>query len=190
MGLVSNDPQYLTGRMLLAMPGMFDPRFERSVTVMCQHDDKGAMGVGIGKLRKGIDFHTMLADFDIDPGETPNCPLHHGGPVETSRGFVLHSDDWSGSDTIRVGTLCSLTHSLDVIRAIAEGRGPRHWLVALGYAGWLGGQLEGEMRQHGWYAAEGHREVLWDTPAENRWLRAWQAEGIDPALLATQTGRA
>lgn len=172
------------------MPGMFDPRFERSVTVMCVHDENGAMGVGIGKLRDGITFHGMLRELDIDPGETPDCPVHHGGPVETSRGFVLHSCDWRGADTIDVDPLCCMSGSTDVLRAIAEGHGPSRWLVALGYAGWFSKQLEGELRQHGWYAAEGNEEILFETPAEMRWTATWRAEGIDPALLAPAIGRA
>lgn len=182
--------QYLSGRILLAMPGMFDERFARSVNVMCVHDEQGALGIGIGHVRDGVRFHEILEELDIDPGVAPDCAVMHGGPVEPGRGFVLHSTDWGGVDTIEVQPLCGLSTSRDVLRAIAEGRGPTHWLMALGYAGWGPGQLEGEMRHHGWYAAEGHREILFDTPVEARWMAAWRAEGIDPALLSTETGQA
>jgi len=185
-----SEAQYLSGRLLLAMPGMFDPRFEHSVNVMCVHDEHGALGIGIGQLRSGVCFHEVLEELDIDPGVAPDCPVHHGGPVEPGRGFILHSTDWGGTDTIEVQPLCGLSASLDILRAIAEGRGPSRWLFALGYAGWGAGQLEGEMRQHGWYAAEGRQEILFDTPAEQRWAATWKAEGIDPALLSTTTGRA
>jgi len=182
--------QYLSGRILLAMPGMFDPRFARSVNVMCVHDENGALGIGIGHLREGVRFRDLLEEVGIDPGNAPDREVHHGGPVEPGRGFVLHSTDWGGQDTIAVEPLCALSASLDVLRAIAEGRGPRHWLIALGYAGWGAGQLEGEMRQHGWYVAGGHREVLFDTAAEGRWAATWRAEGIDPSFVANTTGSA
>lgn len=182
--------QYLSGRLLLAMPGMFDPRFERSVSVMCVHDEHGALGIGIGQVREGVRLHDILDELDIDPGVAPNCEVLNGGPVEPGRGFILHSTDWGGTDTIAVQPLCALSASMDVLRAITQGRGPKHWLMALGYAGWGAGQLEAEMRHHGWYAAAGHREVLFATPPEARWMATWRAEGIDPAVLSNATGRA
>jgi putative transcriptional regulator len=182
--------QYLSGRILLAMPGMFDPDFARSVNVMCVHDEHGALGIGIGHLREGVRFRELLEEVGIDPGDAPDREVHHGGPVEPGRGFVLHSTDWGGQDTIAVEPLCALSASMDVLRAIAEGRGPKDWLIALGYAGWGAGQLEAEMRQHGWYAAGGHRDVVFGTQADARWAGTWRAEGIDPSFLANTTGRA
>jgi putative transcriptional regulator len=182
--------QYLSGRLLLAMPGMFDANFDHAVIAMCQHDEHGAFGIGVGHVRAGLRFRALLEDVGIDPGVAPDRPVHHGGPVEVGRGFVLHSADWTGDETIHIDGLCALSASLDILRAIAEGSGPEHWLIALGYAGWGAGQLEGEMRQHGWYAAEGRSEILFDNPAEGRWHAAWRAEGIDPALLASETGHA
>jgi len=185
-----NEPEYLSSRLLLAMPGMGDPRFERSVIAMCLHDENGAFGVGVGHVREDVRFHSLLRDLDIDPGVAPDCEVHHGGPVEPGRGFVLHSDEWHSEGTLEVEPLCALSASLDILRDITEGKGPRHWLIALGYAGWAAGQLEGEMRRHGWYAAAPHPEVLFERPAEDRWTGTWKAEGIDPALLANVTGRA
>lgn len=184
------DGQYLSARILLAMPGMFDSRFERSVNVMCAHNENGALGIGIGHVREGVRFRQLLEDVGIDPGEAPDCEVLHGGPVEPGRGFVLHSRDWGGQDTLVVDPLCALSGSMDVLRAIAEGRGPKDWLIALGYAGWAPGQLENEMRHHGWYAATGYREVLFDTPITSRWAATWRAEGIDPSCLANATGSA
>lgn len=172
------------------MPGMFDPRFERSVNVICVHDENGALGIGIGHVREGVRFRELLEEVGVDPGIAPDCAVHHGGPVEPGRGFVLHSTDWGGADTIAVQPLCALSASIDILRAIAEGRGPTQWLIALGYAGWGPGQLEGEMRQHGWYAAQGQTDILFGTAAEARWAATWRAEGIDPALLANETGHA
>jgi putative transcriptional regulator len=184
------EAQYLSGRMLLAMPGMFDPNFARSAIAMCLHDENGAFGIGVGQARAGVRFHALLKELEIEPGTAPDCVVLHGGPVEPARGFVLHSTDWGGQDTIEVAGLCALSASLDILRAIAAGRGPSRWLIALGYAGWGAGQLDGEMRHHGWYAAEGRPEILFDTPPDERWSAAWKAEGIDPALLANVTGHA
>lgn len=184
------DAEYLAGRLLLAMPGMGDPRFDHAAIAMCVHDEHGALGIGVGSVREGIRLHSMLEELEIDPGHAPDCEVLHGGPVETGRGFVLHTPDWGGTGTIVVNPLCAMSASLDVLKAIAEGRGPGRWLVALGYAGWGAGQLEGEMRHHGWFAANGRAEVLFDTPVERRWTAAWRGEGIDPAHLVGQTGQA
>lgn len=182
--------EYLAGRLLLAMPGMGDPRFEKSVIAMCGHDGNGAFGLNLAERREGLRFHDLLREMDIEPGEAPDCDVLHGGPVEPGRGFVLHSADWDGTSTIPVKPFGALSASLDVLKAIAGGRGPRRWLFVLGYAGWAAGQLENEMRHHGWYAAQGHQDVVYDTGPEARWASAWRAEGIDPSLLANVTGRA
>lgn len=184
------EAEYLGGRLLLAMPGMGDPRFDRSVIALCLHDGNGAFGIGVGHLRDGTTFYDLLAELEIDPGVAPDCPVHHGGPVEPGRGFILHSRDWQDEQTLDAGPLGLLSGSLDALKAITEGRGPQRWLMALGYAGWAPGQLDDEMRHHGWVAAQCHDEVLWQTPAEQRWSAAWRAEGIDPALLVGQTGTA
>ncbi|MCW1402102.1 YqgE/AlgH family protein [Novosphingobium sp. MW5] len=184
------ESQFLAGRLLLAMPGMGDPRFDHSVIAMITHDEQGAFGLGIGHLREGISLHEILRELDIDPGAAPDLPVHDGGPVEPSRGFILHSRDWQEEASLDAGPLGLVSASLTLLRAIAEGRGPERWLMALGYAGWGAGQLDNEMRHHGWYAADGHSEVIWETRAAGRWHAAWRAEGIDPALLASQTGTA
>ncbi|WP_374529362.1 YqgE/AlgH family protein [Novosphingobium sp.] len=184
------EASYLAGRLLLAMPGMGDPRFDHAVIAMCVHDREGALGIGVGAVHPEFRLHELLEDLGIDPGVAPDCAVLVGGPVEPQRGFVLHSGDWHGPGMIEVEGLCCLSGSQEVLRAIAAGTGPRQWLVALGYAGWGAGQLDGEMRRHGWYAAGAHPQVLFDTPASSRWRAAWQAEGIDPALLSSETGRA
>ena len=185
-----SETHYLAGRILLALPGMFDPRFARAVIAMCMHDEHGALGIGIGRIHDGLRFRAVLEEAGIEPGAAPDAPVHLGGPVEPQRGFVLHSPDWSGMGTITAGTLCSLSFSHDVLRAIAQGTGPSRWLFALGYAGWGGGQLENELRHHGWHVADGRPDILFAVPAGQRWTGAWKAEGIDPALLASQTGQA
>lgn len=184
------DAQYLSGRLLLAMPGMADQRFDHAVIAMCVHDEHGALGIGIGSVREGVTLHGLLKDIGIDPGVAPDVPIMNGGPVETARGFVLHSTDWAGPASVEVTPLCALSASMELLRAIAAGKGPSKWLVALGYAGWGAGQLEGEMRHHGWFAAQGRPEILFDTPVNARWAATWRAEGIDPSHLVSETGRA
>jgi putative transcriptional regulator len=181
---------YLAGRLLLAMPGMSDPRFDHAVIAMFVHDANGALGIGLGEARKGLRFHAILRDLDIEPGTAPDGPVLNGGPVEPQRGFVIHSPDWEGPGTVKAPPLGAMSASIEVLKAIAAGEGPSQWLFALGYAGWGAAQLDGEMRRHGWYAARGNAGILFDTPAPQRWKAAWAAEGIDPALLASQTGRA
>ena len=187
-------PRFLSGKLLLAMPGMADPRFDHAVIAIAVHDEQGAIGIGIGQLRAGLSFRQLLKQLDVDPGEAPDCAVHHGGPVEPGRGFVLHSEDWGGQDTIQVvgpaGPLYAMTGTIDVLKAIAEGRGPSRWLIALGYAGWGEGQLDEEMTRHGWYAAQGRPELLFDTATDQRWAAAFKAEGIDPRLLVSETGAA
>lgn len=185
-------PSFLSGRLLLAMPGMSDPRFERAVIAMCIHDENGAIGVGVGHKRAGITFRGLLRQLDIDPGDAPDCAVHHGGPVEPGRGFVLHSTDWGGQDSVQVngenGAIFAMTGTIDILRGIAEGKGPSRWIVALGYAGWGEGQLEAEMTRHGWFAARTEPKILFDTPTDERWAAAFKAEGIDPRLLTSETG--
>lgn len=184
------DPPFLTGQMLLAMPGIGDPRFAQAVIAICAHDGNGALGVGIGRVLPRIGLHGLLAQLDIEPGAAPDAPLHHGGPVEPQRGFVLHSRDWGGEDTVDVAGRWALTSTIDVLRAIAEARGPTRWLAALGYAGWGEGQLDRELTRHGWFAAPASDALLYDTPVERRWSAGYGAAGVDARMLAADSGRA
>lgn len=185
-----DSPPFLTGQLLLAMPGMGDARFEQAVIVMAAHDEEGAIGVGIGHERLGLTLRDLLKQLDIDPREAPGAPVHHGGPVEPGRGFVLHSTDWAGQDTVQVAGLCALTGTQDVLHAIAEGKGPSRYVVSLGYAGWDGGQLEGELTQHGWFTVPASEDILFENTAEQRWSAAFRGAGIDPALLVGEAGEA
>ena len=191
---VADEPNFLSGKLLLAMPGMADPRFERAVIALCVHDENGAIGIGIGHKRAGLSFRGLLKQLEIDPGEAPDRAVHHGGPVEPGRGFLLHSTDWGGQDTIQVtgtgGADFAMTGTVDILKAIAEGRGPQHWIASLGYAGWGEGQLDEEMTRHGWFAAGCSSAILFDTPTDERWAAAFKAEGIDPRLLVSETGLA
>ena len=183
-------PPFLTGRLLLAMPGMGDPRFERAVIFMVAHDEEGAFGIGIGHRHRGMGLGDLLAQLDLDATTAPDAPVLIGGPVDPGRGFVLHSDDWGGQDSVDIDGHCQLTVTQDVLKAIGEGRGPSRYCIALGYAGWSAGQLDAEMTQHGWFAAPVSDAILYDTAPEDRWERAYRAIGIDPALLSAEGGAA
>ena len=181
---------YLTGQFLLAMPGMLDPRFDHAVIAMCAHDANGAIGIGVGQTYTGLGLHDLLEQFGIEPGESLNAPVHIGGPVEPRRGFVVHSRDWGGQDTIDVAGRWALSGTVDVLRAIAGGTGPTRWVVALGYAGWGEGQLDGEMRRHGWLATRGDDSIIFNEEAPRRWELAMRSAGVDPRLLAPTSGQA
>ena len=156
-------PAFLSGKLLLAMPGMADPRFERAVIALCVHDENGAVGIGIGHKRAGHPLPRRCSEqLEIDPGEAPDCAVHHGGPVEPGRGFVLHSSDWGGQDTLQVNgderrAFAMTGHDRRAQAPSPRGAGPSQWIVALGYAGWGEGQLDEEMTRHGWFAAGGSR---------------------------------
>lgn len=185
-----DDARFLTGQFLLAMPGIGDARFDRAVIAICQHDEDGALGVGIGATINGLGLHDLLEQLEIAPGTAPDAPIHFGGPVETRRGFVLHSTDWGGQETLEVAGRWALSGTLDVLRAIAGGTGPARWVVALGYAGWGAGQLDAEMARHGWMNVAGNAAMLFDTDADERWASGFRRAGIDPRLLASASGTA
>lgn len=172
------------------MPGMADPRFDKAVIAMCSHDEGGALGIRLGRILPRIGFHDLLAQLDIEAGQAPNAPIHVGGPVEPQRGFILHSLDWGGQETIDVAGLWGLTATLDILRAIAEGRGPARWVAALGYAGWAPGQLEDELVGDGWFNAPATDHLLFGTDVGNRWAASFASAGIDARLLAAGTGTA
>lgn len=183
-------PPYVSGQFLLAMPGMGDPRFHRSLIAMCVHDAGGALGLCIHRAVDELTVPELMRQLEIEPGDTPEVRVLMGGPVEPNRGLVLHSQDYAGQDTRFIGDRWALTGTLDVLRAIAEGKGPQRWLVAMGYAGWGEGQLEMELAGHGWHVHPGDDSLLWDTRAERRWNAAWALTGIDVAHLSAAAGRA
>ena len=183
-------PRFLSGKFLLAMPGIGDPRFEKAVIAMCVHDEGGALGIGLGRIVPRIHFHDLLGQLDIEPGVAPNVPIHLGGPVEPRRGFILHTLDWGGQETVQVSNRWALSATLDILRAIAEGRGPSRWVAALGYAGWGAGQIEAEMGRHGWFVTPCTDELLYDVHVDTRWSAAFKSAGVDPRLLTSHSGNA
>ncbi len=182
--------RYFTGQFLVATPGMADPRFSRSIIAICSHDEKGALGINIGEISTDISFHGILDQFDIEAGGIEDKAIYVGGPVEQQRGFILHSLDYEISDSLQVGDRWGLSSSIDILRAIANGKGPQHWMAALGYSGWGAGQLEFELTQNGWAIVPGESEWLFGDAKSDKWQMAWAAQGIDPARLSGQFGSA
>lgn len=183
---------FLEGKLLIAMPGMTDPHFEKSVIFMCAHSAEGAMGIMINKPVTGLSFHDLMEKLDLKVApETPNFPILYGGPVETGRGFVLHSGDYESSEaTLPVSEDVSLTATLDILRAMADGRGPQHAIFALGYAGWTAGQIEDEIRRNGWIHCDSDPELLFDSGLDSKWSTALRKLGIDVSGLSAHAGHA
>jgi len=182
----------LTGMLLVAMPGMGDPRFDRSVIFICAHSDEGAMGLIINKPARDVNLGALLEQLDIaaDP-DTRDTQVHIGGPVETSRGFVLHSTEYrSRLKTLEVGASFGMTATLDILEDIAAREGPRNALIMLGYAGWGAGQLEGEIARNGWLTVDAEAELVFDTDNRDKWAAALATLGIDPLVLSGVAGRA
>lgn len=187
------DPEsgYLTGQLLIAMPTMRDPRFEKSVIYMCVHNAEGAVGLVVNRQIDSITFPDLLKQLNIEPAESaPNLPIHFGGPVETGRGFVLHSADYGQTGTIMVGDLVGLTATVDILKDMAAHRGPKNSLLALGYAGWGPGQLDGEIQQNAWLNVPADEGLIFDSAIGTKWTRAIAKIGIDPSLLSGDAGHA
>lgn len=182
----------LIGQLLIAMPGMSDPRFDHSVIYMCAHSAEGAMGLIVNKPTPDVRFADLLEQLSIPVGDAAqSIRIHYGGPIETGRGFVLHSDDYEGGPgTLQVDAGVAMTATLDVLEDIAQGNGPARSMLALGYAGWGPGQLEGEIAANGWLTAQAPADILWGRASEHKWTAALKVLGIDPVMLSATGGRA
>jgi putative transcriptional regulator len=189
---------YLEGQLLVAMPVMTDKRFARSVIYMCAHSAEGAMGLIVNQRAPHIGFRELLKQLKIaidkndgiliGPGE---MDVHVGGPVETGRGFVLHSSDYYAADsTLAIDEGVSLTATIDILKAIAAGKGPDRAILALGYAGWRAGQLESEIAANGWLHCPADLDLLFDRNLEQKYERAMSKIGIDPSHLVSEAGHA
>ncbi|MGD9811688.1 MAG: YqgE/AlgH family protein [Sphingobium sp.] len=186
----ADNPRFYAGRMLLAMPGMADDNFRRAAIAMCVHDEHGAMGIDVGNAIEGLSLAELMASFDIEAEALAHVPVMRGGPVEPQRGFVLHGNDWGGQDRAEVSAEWSLSGSLEILEAIAAGEGPSRYIVALGYTGWGGGQLEHEMTLHGWFlGGEIPADLAGLTPGR-RWNECFRRCGVDTRLLAGTAGLA
>ena len=198
-GGVHSHGGFLDGQMLVAMPGMADERFARSVIYLCAHSDEGAMGIVINRAAPKMNFAELLVQLDvIDKDEALRLPNNaggtqvlKGGPVETGRGFVLHSNDFFiDKSTLPIDGSVSLTATIDILRAIADGSGPSRAVLALGYAGWQAGQLEAEMQQNGWLNVPGDPSLIFGTALKSKYERAVRQLGVDLARLHSTAGHA
>jgi putative transcriptional regulator len=191
---------YLDGQFLVAMPAMSDKRFARSVIYMCAHSGQGAMGLIVNQRASHISFSELLGQLSIagnDDGEkvlaavARDMDVHVGGPVETGRGFVLHTSDYFAADsTLPIDDGVSLTATIDILKAIAGGKGPNRAILALGYAGWRPGQLESEIAANGWLHCPPDVDLLFDRDLEQKYDRAMSKIGIDPSHLVSEAGHA
>ena len=182
---------YLTGHLLVAMPTMGDPRFARALIYLCAHSDAGALGLVVNRVAEAVTFPDLLKQLGIEvPASGRSITVHVGGPVEQSRGFVLHSADYRQESTLVVSDDVGLTASVDVLTAIAEGTGPRKSMLALGYAGWAPGQLESEIQANGWLHASADEELLFGTDNETKWVQALHKIGLDPSSISIEAGHA
>ena len=174
-----------------SVPTMSDPRFERTVIYMCAHSADGAMGLVVNKQADEIDFPELLNQLEIETeGVKDPIPVLVGGPVETGRGFVLHSLDYRQDSTLEVSDEVGLTATVDILRSIAEGEGPAHSLLTLGYAGWSAGQLDDEIQANGWLNVTADVSLLFDGALGEKWERAVRKVGIDPSFLSADAGHA
>lgn len=180
-----------TGQLLIAMPGMGDPRFAGSVVFLCEHSETGAMGLIINKPVTELSFAEMIGQLGIEAVRPPAIPVMFGGPVETGRGFVLHSDEYGASDaTIKVPGGFAMTATLDVLEDLAHGGGPARAMMALGYAGWAAGQLEEEIGRNGWLTCDASSEIVFGDDMDGKWEAALAVLGVSPLMLSGDAGRA
>ena len=183
--------RYLTDQFLIASPGLQDPNFARGVTLICQHDEDGAMGLTVNRLS---DYHLgdVLQQMNIgtDLLAVSHIPVLIGGPVQPERGFVLHSPECEWESSLRVSDQLMVTTSRDILDAMAAGDGPKHAIVTLGYSGWTAGQLEGELIDNAWLTCESSTQILFETPVEQRWHAAARQLGIDLRLMTDYAGHA
>lgn len=183
----------LNGKLLIAMPSLEDPRFERAVIFMCAHDQKGAMGIVINKTVDDLTLSKLLEDLSInlhDKDKTDSIPVFVGGPVETRRGFLLHSSDFESKDTIKVNKDYAVTGTIDALKEAMSPEGPQSHLFALGYAGWDAGQIEKELIENSWLVCEADKDLIFSTDIQEKWGKALSLLGVDPLKLNSTYGLA
>lgn len=190
---------YLEGQILIAMPGIGDPRFDRSLVFMCAHSKNGAMGIIVNKTAPMMFFSDLVDQLKIvSPDEVRevappvlNLPVLFGGPVEQFRGFVLHSTDYASNDTsLPINDRFALTATVEILKAIARGNGPGKVMLALGYSGWVAGQLENEIQHNGWLHCEADDDLIFGVDNDGKYVRALKKIGVDPLMLSHDSGHA
>jgi putative transcriptional regulator len=181
----------LKGHLLLAMPGLMDPNFYRTVTLICEHTREGAMGVIIDRPLDGVIAETIFRELHIDfLEEMGKIPLYFGGPVHTGEIFVLHGPPFHWGGCHRVAPSFALSNTMDILEEIAMRRGPSDFIITLGCSGWGGGQLESEMKENAWLTCPATPEIAFKTPTSRKWMMSIQEIGIDPNLLSGEAGHA
>ena len=185
-------PGYLDGQLLIAMPSMSDPRFAHSVVYLCAHSAAGAMGLVVNRRADHISFSELLEHLDIEkPAATRDPAVHIGGPVDSDRGFVLHSIDYrTPESTLQIDDDVGLTATIDILKAIARGEGPQRAILALGYAGWAPGQLESEIQDNGWLNCSADTQILFGDDNDVKWDLALSKLGVSASQLSSTAGRA
>ncbi len=181
---------FLEGELLVAMPTLGDSRFSRSVIFICAHSDDGAMGLVVNRLMPNPTFTDLLTQLEIQQPPADEIPIHFGGPVESARGFVLHTTDFVRDDSLIIHDDFALTATVEILREIAGGNGPRQSILALGYAGWGPGQLEKEIQDNAWLNVAVDEELLFDPDVGDKWERAMRKIGVDFNMLSATAGRA
>jgi putative transcriptional regulator len=190
-----DDDNYLNGQLLLAMPSIGDLRFERAAVYMCAHDAKGAMGIVINHVMDGLEFGSLLKDLEIEstitlPKRFEHLPVRRGGPMDTARGFLIHSQDFKQADTIEVQENIYVTGTIDALTNLTEDSAPQKALFALGYAGWQAGQLEQEVRQNAWLTLPATPDLVFSDNYDTLWNKALSVIGVTPAQLSAFSGNA
>ena len=183
--------EHLDGQLLLAMPALADPNFYRSVVLVCEHSEEGALGLIVNRPMQ-LELGTVLAQLEIPAAneDINHLPVFSGGPVETQRGFVIHDDVDVVADSLNLGDTLAVSSSSEILSAISERRGPDHFMVVLGYAGWGPGQLEHELLENAWLSVPASPQLIFEVPVNERWRKAAIQIGIDPLQLSSESGQA
>ncbi|MCS5596697.1 MAG: YqgE/AlgH family protein [Alphaproteobacteria bacterium] len=183
---------YLAGKLLVAMPSMDDDNFKQATIFLCAHDEKGAMGLIVNDKMPNIDFEQLLIKLKIERGDgrSVRMPVLRGGPLDSSRGFVLHSKDFNRKDTIDVNDRFSVTGTMDALKAIADGTGPNDAIFMLGYSSWGAGQLETELKENSWIIVDADSDIIFNTTPDKVWRKALSKIGVNPDMISNVTGNA
>ncbi len=191
MSAAGDTDGFLSGKLLIAMPALGDSRFDQSVVYLCAHTENGAMGIVVNRPLRRPTFDELVQQLSIQAAPpSRRLAIYAGGPVDTERGFVLHTSDWTSDSTLLMDGGLALTASLDILKTIAAGDGPHDCILALGYAGWGPGQLDAELSANVWLSAPVDRALLFDRDHGTKWARALAGLRIDPLQLSTVAGHA
>lgn len=189
--IFTSSTDVLTGKLLVAMPQLMDPRFTHAVILICGHDKQGAMGLVLNRLIDSITLQELLEQLNIKtPLIKEEIPIHFGGPVEMGRGFILHSTDYLHKASVKINDDMALTATVDILNEIANGHGPQKKILALGYTGWSAGQLEAELQQNSWLVVDADSDLIFTKELELLWKQALNKLGVNPELLSFETGHA